>query len=414
VRLRRIDGATTSELSASGGHTGPYTFPGPAAEEARMTERQSQGQEDSAQRQVVIGLLAAPGLPHDMAEDLAQRLPASMKERNPAVTWEVVVRTELLAGTASIDVDLVQLTRQRMLAEGWHVAICLTDLPVRVGRRPVTAFASSALGVGVVSVPAFGAVALQDRVLHAVLRLLDELAVGNAARDRRGASEHGPRSRIRLRMRLRELQELASPVGSPDVAERDTVRFVTAAWPGNLRLLLGMVRANRPWRLIIGLSRALVAALGTAAFGFASPPLWWIADAMSWPRLLALGLVAAATICGTLIAGHRLWEHPRTPAARERVALVNLATTLTVALGVLTMFAALLVVTTLCDTAVLLGPVLERQLGHPPDFGDYVRIAWLLSTLATIGGAMGAALETDVAVREAAYGYRAADDSDGH
>jgi hypothetical protein len=36
-----------------------------------------------------------------------------------------------------------------------------------------------------------------------------------------------------------------------------------------------------------------------------------------------------------------------------------------------------------------------------------------VSALAIIGGAMGAALETDLTVREAAYGYRAAEDPDG-
>lgn len=370
-----------------------------------MTERRAGA--DPAQRQVVAGLVAAPGLPLELAEDLADRLPGVMAARAPRVRWAFVVRPEPLVGTANIDVDLVRPARERMLAEGWGLAICLTDLPVRVGRRPVTAFASRALGVGVVSVPAFGAVDLAERVLHAVLYLLDELAP-DAASGPRQSPPPGTRRRS-WRRRL-----LDSAVGSRDAPEQDSVRFVAAASVGNIRLLLGMVRANRPWRLMIGLSRVLVAAAGTAAFGLSSASLWWIGDAMSWPRLLAMDLVAALIICVTLIVGHRLWERPQVPAARERVTLVNLATALTVALGVLPLLAALLVVTTLCARAVLLQPVLGQQLGHPPRIGDYIGIASLVSALAVLGGALGAALEADVTVREAAYGYRAADGRAGH
>jgi hypothetical protein len=49
---------------------------------------------------------------------------------------------------------------------------------------------------------------------------------------------------------------------------------------------------------------------------------------------------------------------------------------------------------------------LGKALGHRADLGDYAVLAWMASSLATIAGGLGAGLESDKAVREAAYGYR--------
>jgi hypothetical protein len=210
-----------------------------------------------------------------------------------------------------------------------------------------------------------------------------------------------------MRMR-RWLKDLSSRlIGRMEVSEGGTIQFVAAVGIGNLRLLIGMVRANRPHRLIVGLSRAIVAALGLDIFGVASPGVWIIADGMGWWRHAIVGAVSILATCVSLIAAHGLWERTYSdhPEARERVALLNLATALTVAIGVITLYLTLLVINLVASLVLITSGVLESQLKHPVDLGTYLAVAWLLSSLATSGGALGAALENDRAVREAAYGY---------
>lgn len=51
--------------------------------------------------------------------------------------------------------------------------------------------------------------------------------------------------------------------------------------------------------------------------------------------------------------------------------------------------------------------LLASALGHPGTVGDYAELAWLTSSLATVGGALDAGLETDEAVQAAAYTHHA-------
>ena len=55
----------------------------------------------------------------------------------------------------------------------------------------------------------------------------------------------------------------------------------------------------------------------------------------------------------------------------------------------------------LCQV-ILLGLVLR----YPAGVVSQVRLAWLATSIATLGGALGAALESGESVREAAYTYQ--------
>ena len=60
----------------------------------------------------------------------------------------------------------------------------------------------------------------------------------------------------------------------------------------------------------------------------------------------------------------------------------------------------LLAAALLIDTSVL-----KQTLQRPVDFTDYLTLAWIITSLATVGGAIGSGLEDEETVRAAAYGY---------
>jgi hypothetical protein len=354
---------------------------------------------------MVVGLLAAPRLPHTLARQLARELPGELSDRFPGFSWEFVVRAEPLAGPAGDGADLVEIARRRLLDEGWKLAICLTDLPLHLGRRPVTAHASVSLGVGVVSVPALGPIHLTPNLRHAVISLIEGLAGETVTSPQAAAADVARPARMRDR-----LEELSSPIGHVDVADGRMLRFVAATTQGNLRLLGGMLRANRPWKVVAGLSRALVASIGTAAFALTSSGVWMIAHGMGLPQMLTVAAGSVAAICVSLVVVHGLWERSAGRAqnaeARRRIVLFNTTTAMTVLIGVLTLYLAQLAINVASVLLLITPGVLQRTLHHPVDTGDFVWLAWLATSMAAVGGALGAALENNAVVRQAAYGYR--------
>jgi hypothetical protein len=164
-----------------------------------------------------------------------------------------------------------------------------------------------------------------------------------------------------------------------------------------------MVRANRPWRLAARLSGALIAAFAAAAYGIVTSDIWRLSGAMGWWRLAVGCAVALFLIVFTMIAVHGLWERAPDPRVRDQVLLFNIATTATVVLGIVALYAVLFVLV-LASAAVVIPPqLLGSAVGHPAAAADYLAVTWFTASLATVGGALGSALESDEAVREAAY-----------
>jgi len=177
---------------------------------------------------------------------------------------------------------------------------------------------------------------------------------------------------------------------------------------GRWRLLLGMVLANRPWLLVPGLKSALVAALTTGAIATINSTVWLLAASLSWWRLVVATIASIALIVGWLVIDADLWDRPDDDSdqARDRSRLYNTSTLVTLTAGVIICYVALYLVNLAWALFVLDPAVMGEYLGMPLAYGDIFVLAWFVASAATVGGALGSGLESDEAIRAAAYSKR--------
>ncbi|MEU5565039.1 hypothetical protein [Micromonospora musae] len=75
-------------------------------------------------------------------------------------------------------------------------------------------------------------------------------------------------------------------------------------------------------------------------------------------------------------------------------------------IGVLALYVTLAALTIIGAIALVPWDLIADSTGQPAGVAHQVKLGWLASSLATVGGALGAGLESDSAVREAAYRYQ--------
>jgi hypothetical protein len=311
-----------------------------------------------------LGLVADPVVVAETVEGTSPDVAARLRG-----DWHV--RTDEQTFAAGQELRELSERAGRLADEhGWDAVIGLTDLPIVVEGETVLADVSPADRVAVLSVPALGPFVLRRRLRRAVVRVAEALESGG---DR---------------------------------------RVIGIGGSGHVRLVLGMVVANHPVRLIRHLTSAGAAALGTTAIALMNSSVWLLADHLPPLRLAAALLLSIAIMVGWLIVRYDLWEPADEedegilPAGRKRAALFNAATVLTLAAGVITLYALLLAVALASAALVIVESAFASSLGHGVGVGDYLTLAVFATSIGLVGGALGSGFESQDAVRRVAFGVR--------
>lgn len=326
-----------------------------------------------------ILLIADPGAPATIAEHLSDSLSHPLGDDTKHDSWQISTRehayaideqTEFAEVIGTIDPD----------AEAEDVVIYLTDMPRRQGTTPVIADLSVADRFGIISIPGLGGAFTERRVRNLTQTVVAEVM-------------HQPKSSQPPR-RIRRIEDGGN------------VHYVAPSALSRLRLLAGMVYANRPWRLVTGMSKVMMAAFATGAVSLAYPTMWQLSATMGPWRLSAVTVLASLAMIAWLVVEHDLWERPPTAGDRERATLYNASTLVTLTIGVVVFHAGVFILLLLTAWWTIPPQMVTENIGHPMDFSSLLLMAWLVAGIATLGGALGSGMEDDEAVRAAAYGVR--------
>jgi len=342
-----------------------------------------------------LGVLAEPEVTAEFADRNGREVRDLLNLADERHVWSVVIEYQDFTAGNGLEPMLGSLAKHRTL-RAWDVMVCLTDLPIRMDGRTVVAEVALGEQISLVSVPALGAVNIDRRVRTAVADL--SWAMHRPFDPEDEAVEFGPPSLHKSR-HIEATVPGQGPIG---------FRYVSATRLGRGRLLAGMLRANRPWRLVFGLRSAMAAAIATGAFALVTNTIWQLADLLGATRLTLLMALSISSMVFWIIVQHDLWESAKRDDSLERykASLYNISTVWSLVIGVVISYFLLFVAVLLAAAFTIDNTLLAVTLQHPVTVWDFAEVAWMTTSAALIGGALGSGFESKDDILRAAYGQR--------
>lgn len=323
-----------------------------------------------------VRLVVEPGLPASAADQAEDTIEKVLTDRTldyrgvtlaPETTLQMPPRDDLATGAVT---DAVEDT---------DAVIFVTESPRVLGKRVVAVEIDHERSAAVISSPALGL--FPGRAMpRIVTAIVDRMMGGQADRLRRAHT-----------------WERSGDGATEFLFDRGIL--------SHLRVVAGMVRGNRPWRLIPTLTGLTAAAAAAASFGVFFSTIWSMANALSPWRLGLIAVLSVVLTSTWLIVNNRLWEHGNDKSA-WRIHMYNTVTACTVVSSAVVLYAGLFVATLVAAIAVIDSEYMAGTLGHPVGITNYMALAWLATSMGMFAGGIGSSADSFDDVLRATYGYR--------
>lgn len=259
---------------------------------------------------------------------------------------------------------------------------------------------------------------LRQRLTALALHLFGHLAGADHSENDPTAFLHNARTAADLDAMTRfcpqsltEMQDTLEDVADPRLEEqmpRKTSRaafYLRAMWH-NRAEIAEAIWEMRPWLFPFLLSRLTTAAVSTMIILIITAEAWDLGMSQPPARLVGLALVALAGTSFYIVKRQHLLVHRRAQRLKEQVVVTEVSVLLGIAVGMLTTF-ALLFVLTLALSLLLFGEALvvgwAASLGGNITFLHYLTLAGFVATLGLLTGALGASFEEQTYFRHVAY-----------
>lgn len=349
---------------------------------------------------IKVGLIPSPGLSANLINKIVSKLNLHFeKEINPNVDWEFEIKVNIFVGAAEYVNETINKAVKMKEDNAWDYAVCITDLPSFSGRRAVIADIDTKSDVGLISLPSFGAFPLKKRIVKALTYIV-ELMYKQSRKD----VEEEVTKNINWNFLFSNIKRV-----TPEEDRNTDIRFILQSRIiGWLRVLTGMVYANRPWLAIGAFKKILTLAFATGIYISIFSTPWQLSVAYTPLRFIVLMILSMTGMVVWINFAHKLWEKPSSKSQSQYRKLYNVTTIMTLIVITIINYLVLFVLFIISTSLFVPEGIFEAATidGVNGSLENFVRLAWLTTSLALLVGAVGATVEKEEKIREVTYSYR--------